>query len=330
MSEVHFKNVIGHARQVWQLGQLLSRNTLPHALLFSGPESVGKRHCALALAEAMFALNSKRSADEISSLVRAGNHPDLHFLTREEEKKDISVDAIRELRKSLQMMPYLAGGNVAIINDAHQMNTAAANALLLTLEEPRPGNTLILVTHAAQRLPATILSRAQTIHFGELSEVQAQEILAALCPKIDWNGLSALTAEGLAPLEISQFIDPKTSKLSSPDKLAKHLHAIIARHQEIETRLVKLLGQKASIAECLAAVAELSAKSGPEPIFWQALRGTLRKLLRTHSGSLMKAYAEALMDAVRVEKSILERNFSAPTQLSNWIVGTTEKLNAFR
>lgn len=51
------------------------------------------------------------------------------------------------------------------MDPADALNTAAANALLKTLEEPSPGRYLLLVASRPGRLPATIRSRCQRIEF---------------------------------------------------------------------------------------------------------------------------------------------------------------------
>ena len=66
------------------------------------------------------------------------------------------------------------------MNDAHQLNTAAANALLKTLEEPPPETFFILITHAPGWLPRTILSRCQTLRFSPLSSTELQQVFSLL------------------------------------------------------------------------------------------------------------------------------------------------------
>ena len=66
---------------------------------------------------------------------------------------------MRELSEQLVLTAHAGGATVALISPADSMNANAANALLKTLEEPRAGVTLILVSAMPSRLPATILSR---------------------------------------------------------------------------------------------------------------------------------------------------------------------------
>jgi DNA polymerase-3 subunit delta' len=99
---------------------------------------------------------------------------------------------------------------VALIHPAELMNTAAANALLKTLEEPPPGVLLVLVSHQMGRLLPTVVSRCRKVHVG----------LPARAEALDWlrgmgvEGEGALLAEaGGAPLAALSFADPERSAL---------------------------------------------------------------------------------------------------------------------
>jgi DNA polymerase-3 subunit delta' len=56
-------------------------------------------------------------------------------------KKNIFVDAIRDLEKASNFRPYEARARILLIDDADKMNDAASNALLKTLEEPSPDSS---------------------------------------------------------------------------------------------------------------------------------------------------------------------------------------------
>ncbi len=80
-----------------------------------------------------------------------------------EDSRQIRVEQIRELSEQLALTAHGGGATVALIAPADAMNANAANALLKTLEEPRAGVTLLLVASVPSRLPATILSRCQSL-----------------------------------------------------------------------------------------------------------------------------------------------------------------------
>ena len=78
-----------------------------------------------------------------------------------EDKETISVDQVREVIESVSLTAHRGKAKVVIIEPAEAMTTAAANALLKTLEEPSGDSYLLLLSHQPGRLTATIRSRCQ-------------------------------------------------------------------------------------------------------------------------------------------------------------------------
>ena len=79
-----FSNVIGQEPAKERLIQMVKEGRLPHALLFCGPEGVGKM--ALAMAFASYLLTNPDGEDNGSldttnalAMLRKWEHPDLHF-----------------------------------------------------------------------------------------------------------------------------------------------------------------------------------------------------------------------------------------------------------
>src|SRR4030095_10694201 len=81
----------------------------------------------------------------------------------------ISVDQARQVITELQVKPFHARRRVVILDPADAMNPQAANALLKTLEEPRPDTGFVLVTSAVSKIIPTILSRSQRVRFGPVA-----------------------------------------------------------------------------------------------------------------------------------------------------------------
>src|SRR6185437_1388267 len=93
----------------------------------------------------------------------AAQHPDYLHVAPMEESRQIRVEQIRELAELLALSAHAGAATVALSEPADAMNANAANALLKTLEEPRAGVSLLLVTAVPSRLAATILSRCQRL-----------------------------------------------------------------------------------------------------------------------------------------------------------------------
>lgn len=167
-------------------GQLLKQR-LSHALLFAGPAGVGKRHFAQALTTYLlcedrsgYACGKCRSCVQLA----ATSHPNQMVLRRlidektGKEKRDISIDQIRELCEKLALSSHYAQSRVAIIDPVDALNQSGINALLKTIEEPPPNTYLILISERSQALPATLRSRCQTIRFAPPARALGIEWLA--------------------------------------------------------------------------------------------------------------------------------------------------------
>lgn len=175
-----FAQVIGHERQKDILRRALHGARLAHAYLFAGPEGVGKRLMALAVARALFCLegNGCGECPACRKLAHC-NHPDLHVL--EPDGNSIKIEQVRAIQRDLSLRPVEGRRKVCLIEAAETMTTAAGNALLKTLEEPRGDTLLILLSSQPQRLLETIRSRCQVLQFPrqptELIQVNLQNQL---------------------------------------------------------------------------------------------------------------------------------------------------------
>lgn len=72
----------------------------------------------------------------------------------------IKVEPIREARPIWGQPPHGDGYRVTILAEAQRLMTESANALLKSLEEPRPGNVFVLCTPQRERLLETLVSRS--------------------------------------------------------------------------------------------------------------------------------------------------------------------------
>jgi DNA polymerase III delta prime subunit len=125
---------------------------LPHALLFSGEEKIGKKEFAISFAKYL-----------IGEGIESGLNPDFVYL--EPEKKNIQIKQVRDLIEKLSFKPYMADYKIGMVNEAHLMNKEAQNCFLKFLEEPTDKTHLILITPFPYLLLPTILSRTQKIRF---------------------------------------------------------------------------------------------------------------------------------------------------------------------
>ncbi len=175
-----FSEVYGHARPLGLLARSLGRGTLPPSLLFCGPEGVGKRLVARAVAQALNCL-SPDGPDACGRCaacrrIAAGTHPDVLV----EEPTDtgvIKIDPVRALITAAAYRPFEGRRRVIIIDDADRLNSDSQDALLKSLEEPGPSSVFILVSSKPETLRPTVRSRCARVTFGRLT---AEDVARAL------------------------------------------------------------------------------------------------------------------------------------------------------
>ena len=221
-----FAEIAGHERVLETLRRSVRCGKLPHAYIFEGSPGTGRKKTALALVQAVFCRAGLEDAcGECPSCRKVinGNHADIHFVEPLPDKKDISIDQLRELQRELSLRPYEAVRKVCLMEPAERMNRFSANSFLKTLEEP-PGNALlILLTENADMLLPTIRSRCQLIRFAPLST----ELIVSLLEK---RGVDTATAALTAPMAAGSMMRAleldNEALVERRDLLLKHLEAL--------------------------------------------------------------------------------------------------------
>lgn len=142
-----------------------------HAYLFSGPRGTGKTTMARLLAKAVNCLDPdpvKRPCNACQNClaINAAAAPDIIEIDAASNR---GIDDIRDLRERVRYAPAQLPSKVYIIDEAHQITGAAANAFLKTLEEPPHHTRFVLATTDPEELLPTIVSRCQRFEFRRVA-----------------------------------------------------------------------------------------------------------------------------------------------------------------
>ncbi len=170
---------------------------VPHAFLIAGPQGIGKATLAFRLARFVLAHPDPAAPDvaaatslfvdskhPVARRVAAQAQPDLLVIERTLNDKGVlhKQIAVEDIRKTVTFFGSTAGEGgwrVAIVDAVDELNRAGANALLKILEEPPERALLLLVSHSAARVPATLRSRCRILTLRPLGGADVAAALAA-------------------------------------------------------------------------------------------------------------------------------------------------------
>jgi DNA polymerase-3 subunit delta' len=194
-------DIAGQEQALQVLRRAVAAGKVAHAYLFTGPEGVGKASCALALAGALNCERAPgRGCNECPSChkVEQGLHPDLLHL--EPDGTFIKIDQVRTMEQHLSFAPHEGRFRLVLIDGADKLNLNAANALLKSVEEPRPRTLFVLVAAAGHLVAPTLVSRCQRIRFLPLAPATIEQVLGGLGLESDAAEIraAAALAEGSA------------------------------------------------------------------------------------------------------------------------------------
>jgi DNA polymerase-3 subunit gamma/tau len=195
-----FSEVIGQEHVTEPLSNALESGKIHHAYLFSGPRGCGKTSSARIMARS---LNCEKGptpnpcgeCQSCKDLV--ANGPGSIDVIEIDAATHGLVDDARELRDKAFFAPVSSRYKIYIIDEAHQLGTGAANALLKVVEEPPPHVLFIFATTEPEKLISTIRSRTHHYPF----RLVPPGILAAHLEKV-CNSEGIQVAKGVIPLVV--------------------------------------------------------------------------------------------------------------------------------
>lgn len=175
------RKLCGNENAYKTLANWINGGRLSHAILIEGEKGLGKRTFARDIASAIICENKNLCAacrHCVKSL--KGIHPDVLVFKGEGKARSFHIAKVREIIKEAYLSTSEADTKVFILEDAHEMTTEAANALLKLIEEP-PKNVVIILTceNKSQMLP-TVLSRVTYIALMPLGISECADTIAKI------------------------------------------------------------------------------------------------------------------------------------------------------
>ena len=240
-----FEEVVGQDEIVNVLKKSIDKSSISHAYLFSGTRGTGKTSIARIFAKSLG--TSEQDIYELDAASYTG------------------VDNIRDLRSGVSTIPFDSQYKVYIIDEAHMLSTAAANALLKTLEEPPAHVIFILATTEKHKILDTIKSRCTIFDFNSPSAKALEPFISDTVKKegknIEAEAVSAIAKQGegsyrdtLSVLQKVLSTGEKTITLdhvqglyssSQNDTALKFIHALVGGPK----KLVTLLQEETSLSD---------------------------------------------------------------------------------
>lgn len=329
MSAALFPWQVPSWRQLQQFGE-----RLPHAILFHGPQGIGKTAFAERFAQSLLCEAPGADREPCGQCGSCGwfaqySHPDYRRVrpeileegdvaegddageaaegnksskTTKAPSKEIKIDQIRALADFMNVSTHRQGMRVILMYPAEALNTAAANALLKTLEEPPPNTMFLLVSNNLERLLPTILSRCRKF---ALPMPLQEEALAWLQEQGVSDADVWLAEQGGAPLAAQAVAESDVRKVM--DDLLRAL-------------------AKPSVENALAAAEKLQKSPVPDLVAWLQrwlydvfslkLSGRIRYYPRYRKELAALAQQARVDDLLRALKSVKDRRAVADHPLS--------------
>lgn len=176
----------------------LENNILSHFYIFNGEDGIGKVDLVMEFIKSIYCKENLYKNHECLSCkkVMSNNHSDIYYIEKEEKKKSIGIDVIRnKVNNTVKLPPFESEKKIYVIKRGEQLTVESQNALLKTIEEPPEYVIFIFITNNINKLLPTVLSRAVVFNCKKLNRKEMEKYIGKNFPleKKEKNNLEFLT-----------------------------------------------------------------------------------------------------------------------------------------
>ena len=263
-----FTEIEGHAPLFQLLARAVARESLPPSLIFAGPDGVGKKMAAVALAQLLNCLapapgdacGACASCRRIARRV----HADL-LVIEPGDTGSIKVEQVRDAVERTAYRPFEGRRRMVIIDTADALVIPAQDALLKTLEEPPPASVFVLVTSRPDVLLPTVRSRCQRLRFGRLAPAAVAAVLMA---RHEYSEADAYAAASVSDGSVGAALEGGTEgRVDARDAAALTPHALRVAADETLTCFHLVEGTSEHVPATAEAIQQARGRTAGPALF---------------------------------------------------------------
>ena len=154
---------------------LYDSKKLPQTLLFTGEKGIGKFNLSYHLINYILSKDEDNKYDTKTYKVNLNNktnklilqnvHPNFYFISTNDNKKNIDISQIKNLKNFLNISSLNEKPKIILINESEYLNLSSSNSLLKSLEENYDNVHFFLIHDLKKYLIPTIKSRCIKFKF---------------------------------------------------------------------------------------------------------------------------------------------------------------------
>lgn len=172
------EKLLGNAALTAQWDTLFQHDHVPQAILLTGETGLGKKTAARALATRLLCpAHTPCATCKSCHMMEDHVHPDYVEVAHAGKRGGFSMDAVREVIRSLALPPNEGVAKCIVFGDCDAMDARAQNLLLKAVEEPPSYVYFIFTAESSESLLPTMRSRMAAYTLAPLSEQACREEL---------------------------------------------------------------------------------------------------------------------------------------------------------